>query len=135
MTPRINWKPSVKDLRQFGLILWIGFGLIAGAVWWKGHPETARWLWGVSGSIGLLAILVPRAAQPFYYLWMGFGFVMGSIMSRLVLGLIFFGLITPMAMFFRVRRRDVLWRRKPADIGSFWQDHEDIPKSNYSRLF
>jgi len=135
MTPKINWKPTTKDLRQFGVVIWIGFAILAAIAYWRHHPSVAAWTLIVPGIIGCLAIFAPPMAKPFYWLWMGFGFVLGTIMSRIVLALIYFGLFTPIALFFRLIRRDPLKLRRNERTDSYWQEHPEIHKADYSRLF
>jgi hypothetical protein len=131
---KIKWNPATKDLRQFGWVILIGFGLIGGLLWWRGKHTAADWVWMVSALVSILALTVPALAKPFYWVWMGFGFVMGTIMSRVVLTLIFYGLFTPIALWFKLTGRDVLRRRRPSGE-SYWTPHPEIPASNYERLF
>src|SRR5688572_16920764 len=105
---KVNWRPSDRDLRFFGLVLWIGFGLIGGLLFWRGHREAATIVWAAAGAVGLLAVVLPRAARPFYAAWMGVAFVVGSVVSRVILALFFFGVLTPIGLFFRLRGRDAL---------------------------
>jgi len=135
MTPKINWKPNHAEIRQFGWVLWAGFALIGGFIWWKGYHDTAKIIWSVTTAISLLALLLPSAAKPFYWVWMGFGFVMGSIMSRVVMGIIFFGLITPIALVFRLKKRDELRLRQEPSRDTYWNEHPVISKENRLRMF
>lgn len=134
MTGKINWKPSDKDLREFGLTLWVGFGLIGAITLYRGHSAAAHGMWAMAGAVGLLAILVPSWSKPFYWFWMGLGFVLGQISSRLVMALIYFGVLTPLAILFRMQKRDALGLERPK-TDSYFKDHPEIAKENYSRLF
>ena len=132
MTPRINWMPSNQELRKFGWTLLIGFGVIGLLVFFKGHRATAGWMWGISAFILLLSLTIPVAAKPFYMVWMGLGMVIGSIMSRVVLTIIFFLVLTPVALFFRLTCRDALRIKKTAkDAPTYWNDHPKISDPKY----
>jgi len=137
MIARINWNPNNKDLRIFGLTLIIGFGLIGGLFFWRESLTVAKWMWMGSIGIGGLAILAPPLSRPFYFLWMGLAFVMGTIVSFLILSLIFYGIITPVGMMMRLIGRDALLRKKEATKKqTYWHKHPDmIDKKIYDRLF
>jgi len=61
----------------------------------------------------------------------------GSIMSRIVMMIIFYLVLTPVAFLFRLVGRDELKIKKPANVlGSYWSDHPAITdKSYYDHLF
>jgi hypothetical protein len=132
---KVNWRPDGRELRKFGVTLIVGFGVIGGIARAAGHPTVAAWMWGVSTAAGVLALAVPRAALPVYWAWMGIGFVMGSIVSRLAMAVIFFGIITPLAFVFKVKGRDALGLKKKRE-GGYWTEHPriDDPKA-YDHLF
>lgn len=132
---KINWNPDTQALRQFGWSLLIGFGIIGTIAYLLKRPALAQGCWAIGGGVGLWAILFPFWAKPFYWVWMGIGFVMGSIVSRIVLGLIYFAVFTPVALFFRLRRRDELELKKPQGT-SFWHEHPKITsKESYEHMF
>lgn len=135
LSPRINWKPSSRDLRSFGAIFWTGFLLLGLIPHFRHHAQTAHVVWGVGTFVGLLALLIPPAAKPIYWFWMGFGFVMGNIMSRVILTLFFFVILTPLAIVFRLTSRDELRRQKPKNVDTYWEKHPEIERDNYERLF
>ena len=135
MTPRINWKPSSKEIRQFGTVILIGFGIIGSIFFFQGKKPVALWLWGITGFIFILSYAFPSLAKPFYWLWMGLGFLIGSVMSRLILLIIFFFVLTPVALVFKLMGRDALNRRKH-ESSSYWVEHPPIKdKSYYDHLF
>ena len=64
---------------------------------------------GVIGLSFLVATLVnPDVLLPLNKLWMRFGLLLGMIISPIVMGIIFFGLFTPMSLTMRLFRRDEL---------------------------
>jgi Saxitoxin biosynthesis operon protein SxtJ len=130
----INWTPDSRELRKFGVAIWIGFALIGGAFRFSGHGTTALWMWGSAAAVGALALAWPRAALPFYRVWMGIGFVMGSVVSRLAMVLIFFGVLAPIGLLFKLKGRDALGLKKQGE--SYWTEHPRIEDpSYYDHLF
>ena len=56
----------------------------------------------------LIALIKPDLLLPLNKLWMRFGLLLGSLVNPLVLGIIFFGLFTPIAFLMRIMGRDEL---------------------------
>jgi polyferredoxin len=108
---------SIKDLRRFGLTVGGIFGLIA--VWpLIARGEPARW-WALIAAIGLLlpATLVPAVLQPVHRIWMKAGHALGWINTRILLGIVFYGLVTPLGLIRRVLGKGSMtlaWR-EPAE--------------------
>lgn len=75
----------------------------------------------VGSAILVATILAPRILEPILKAWLKLGDLMGKVVSPLVLGVIFFVLITPIALLTRLFGRDEL-RLKKADVSSYWID-------------
>lgn len=116
--------PSQKVLRQFAGA-GLGFGLlVAGQQWMKyGHQTAALILVSVAVLIGGVGLIHPAAIRWGYTAAMLIAFPIGWVVSQLVLALIFYGLITPLALVSRWRGRDVLLRARP-DSQSLWLPKE-----------
>jgi multisubunit Na+/H+ antiporter MnhG subunit len=139
---KLNWKPSPKEIRQFGAIFGSGFlliGLVKYFWMWS-------WLFERNEKLGLIFILIgivggaigltgTKLALPLYWVWMGVAFVLGNIMSRVVITLIYYGVITPMSFVARLLGRDKLQLKKRA-VQSYWQDIS-LPREpeKYERQF
>ncbi|MBI4677906.1 MAG: hypothetical protein HY748_10020 [Elusimicrobia bacterium] len=67
---------------------------------------------------GALTSALPNMGKPLYKGWMGVAFVIATVVSNAVIALIFYGLITPMALVFKVLGRDCL--RLKRGEGSHW---------------
>lgn len=79
-------------------------------------------LFGVSALLTLAtALLSPDRLQPFNRLWLKLGLLLGRIVSPIVLGCIFFVVITPVALLMRLSGRDEL-RLGTADRASYWTE-------------
>ena len=134
---QINWKPDARALRKFGVAMLVGFGLIGLLLQFGPHhrPLAARVCWGFGAAAGLLGLTGTRAALPVYWAWMGLAFVMGSIMSRVVLTVFYFGMITPMGWGMRLAGRDKL-RLRRRDVKTYWSDlPPPAGKAGYERQF
>lgn len=132
---KINWTPNEKQLKQFGLTILIGMGLIGAFLLWRGFPRTGIGLAAFGAVTAAVSLIAPAAAKPVYMVWMGVAFVMGKIVGTIMLGLVYFGMITPLALGMRLWGRDELRIKKQAG-DSFWRAHPRITDKNYwERLF
>lgn len=99
---------SKKELRSFGLLVGGVFSVIgAWPLLLRGEPVR---LWAVTlgGGLILLGCVLPRALALLYQGWMWIGQTLGWINTRILLGLVFYGLITPTGILFRLMGKDVM---------------------------
>jgi hypothetical protein len=131
----INWKPDKRELRKFGVAMIVGFGVLAALayLWWE-KPTLALVFAIVGGVAGLLGLSGTRAAMIVYLPWMAIAFVMGNVISRVLVAAFFYLLITPMGLFMRVFGKDALQRKNRR--ASMW---DDLPppadRARYERQF
>lgn len=105
--------------RSFGVVFVVFFFLVGALIWWKGgqfHP----WLFGASGLVLWVTLTIPRVLTPFNRAWMTLAELLNRIVSPLVMGVIFFGLFTPMAIVMRMAGRDVMHRKFDKTAASYW---------------
>lgn len=95
--------PDKKGLRDFGLvtsaILVALFGLLFPWLFSGNYP---LWPWWVAGFLSGWALLWPDGLKSVYWAWMWFGNGLGWINSRLILALMFYGIITPIGLILRI---------------------------------
>ena len=117
----IPFKPTAKALRQFAaawLIFFLAFGAHQYLV--RRHPGVGLVLIGMALVIGLLGLVRLAAVRWLFVGWMVVAFPIGWLISLLMLLLMFYGLITPVAVFFRMRGRDLLRRKCAPSATTFW---------------
>jgi len=116
---------SNTTLRQFAA-LWIVF-FAALAMWYglRHGQHTLGYTLGILAfTIGPLGLLWPGFIKPIYTTWMVAVFPVGWLVSNVMLGIVFFLLITPVAIFFKLIGRDPLQRRARREAESYWQTKE-----------
>jgi hypothetical protein len=112
-------RPSENELRSFGVLVGSVFGVIG--VWpllfWGGDVR----VWGIAlgGALILLGGLSPRVLAPVHKVWMQIGYILGWINTRVLLGLVFYGLITPMGLVFRLMGKDVMRQTMTQDSSTY----------------
>jgi len=116
----VDHRFQVKELRQFGLLVGGVFSIIGlWPMFLRGEPLR---LWAVVlGSLLILSgSLVPTWLAPVHRGWMWVGHVLGWINTRIILGVIFYGLITPIGIAFRMLGKDTM-RQSFSDTSSTYR--------------
>ena len=109
--------------RAFGLAFSAVF--VAMGLWpWLRHGEPPR-LWALGGALAFLALalLAPRRLAPLNRLWFRLGLALHAIVSPLVMGLLFYGAVTPMGLLMRALGKDILGLRRN-DGPTYWRDRD-----------
>ena len=110
--------------RKFGFFFAAVFALIAGYFFNEDH-NVATYIFSVLAATFLVVTIFKAAfLLPLNKLWMHFGLLLGKIFSPIVLGIIFFGLFTPIALGMRLAGRDEL-RLKFKKVASFWKHRDE----------
>ena len=124
-------------LRQFAGLWIVFFGAIA--AWQEFHHHRralAILLVVLAVTVGPLGIAWPRAIKPVFVGWMALVYPIGWIVSRIVLGLLFYGLFTPVALVFRIVGRDELSLRPQPQTTTYWHSKPHATdKRQYLRQF
>ena len=112
---------SGRNLRQFAAA-WLIFLLAFGAHQWlaRGHQKTGLILAVLALAVGVPGLIRPNAIRWIYVAAMMVSFPIGWVISRLMVLLMFYGVITPVALFFKLRGRDLLCRKPTPGRASFW---------------
>lgn len=97
-------------------MVFLGIGLLPV---WAGRPARA-WAVAVSVSLLMVTLAAPSLLTPLNRLWMRFGLLLHRLFSPILLGLIFFGMFTPLAWLLRMRQQDLLGLRFDAAADTYW---------------
>jgi len=127
----INLNPDKKTLRQFGVIAFVGFGILAALAYYEklifsfGLGEarlTVVTIFAALGSIALLFSLVaPKANRILYVGLTLLAFPIGFVLSYILMGTLYFLIIGPIAVMFRLFGRDPMHRGYDRDATTYWQ--------------
>ncbi len=124
----MHWHPSDRRLRQFG-ILCLVFSSLLLARWSRHLGETSlahqlaspAFIGAIIVSlIGAVGLFKPLVLRPFYVGWMIAAFPIGWMMTKLILGILFYGVFTPLGVCFRILGRDALCLNLQPETHSYW---------------
>jgi hypothetical protein len=109
---------------SFGRVMagacWVFFALI-----WVLRGHVLLWLVIVGGCFLLLSICCPVVLRPLNYLWFRLGLLLHLIVSPLIMGIVFFGVMTPFALVMRWFGHRFLDKDLEPGLLSYWK-----PKAN-----
>jgi len=127
---------SKSSLRKFGLL--VGGILIALSLWFifRDKWETVRLILLVIGSFLLLAgLFFPFVLKGLYKIWMGLAFAIGWVVSRILIAILFYLVVTPAGFVARLTGKkflDVDMRKKK---DSYWIPKSSEKKNNYEKMY
>ena len=117
----MSTRPPLPTDRSFGFTFAVVFGVVAAWLLYKGSAHWSAAL-GISAIFAAAAVFCARVLHPFNVVWMWFGGVLNRVVSPVILGLIYFAVFTPVALFFAVSGRDALNRKFEPSKPSYWLD-------------
>ena len=118
----IQWNPERKQLRQFAGIWFPAFCALVG---WSIARKTGHWQeieigWAVAGVISIAGLVYPPIIRPVFVGLILLTYPIGWVVSHLLLGLIFYGVVTPTGLILRALGSDSLGLRSPSGE-SMWK--------------
>lgn len=115
----INWRPTGRQLRQFGWICLVAFPFIG---WiWGGSTNTILVLALIGLVVAGLGMAAPEAIKPLFLALTLVATPIGIVLGELAMLLIYFGILLPLGMVFRVMKRDVLQLRFDRKSTTYWR--------------
>ena len=121
--------------RKFGFFFTFIF-VVTSAYFYYSANEIWAYLFMAKALIFLLITLIKSDALiPLNKLWMRFGLLLGMIVSPIVLGIIFFGLFTPIAMLMRLSGRDELRLKFSPEVSHWITRSEPIKSESFKHQF
>jgi hypothetical protein len=124
-----------KQLRSFGLTVGSIFAVIA--IWPViVRDDGVRW-WAVltGGLLIVLGLIFPRSLSSVYKLWMSFGHIMGWINTRVILGFVFYFVVTPIGIIRQLLGKDPMGKKIECELNSYRIIRKPRPASHLSRQY
>lgn len=113
--------------RAFGFVFSAVFVILAVLLYRKGMVPYALGTFLVSLAFLIITLTVPRVLAPANRLWTYFGLLLHKVINPVVMGGIFFIVLTPVAVVMRIAGRDVVFRKPDQEAKSYWIEREPGP--------
>jgi polyferredoxin len=120
----LKFDPSPREVKQF-TTLWLpaAFAILGGIVWYaSGSLRIPALLWSIGIVLGVAGTLSPLLGRVLFIAWMSLTYPIGWVMSHLLLGLIYFGVMTPVGLVLRAFGRDRLERELDRSAPTYWTE-------------
>ena len=121
--------------RNFGFFFTCVFAAAAAYFYYSTNVSWANVLIAIALVFLLITLLKSETLLPLNKLWMRFGLLLGMIVSPIVLGIIFFGLFTPIAMLMRIIGRDELKLKLSQRESNWITRSEAIESESFKQQF
>jgi hypothetical protein len=130
----INWAPSDRQLRQFGLTALVALPSLA---WlWGGGQQWNLWLLSTGIATAILAWIRPRILRPVFVGLSLVTFPIGLVTGEFTLLVMFLAVFLPTGLLFRVLKRDPLQRKFDRQSSSYWAPkRQPCSVAQYFRLW
>jgi hypothetical protein len=118
----IDLHPTDRVLRQIAVAWLVVLGMLGGNQWLvRGHARAGLALVAVAVAVGLAGLLRPTAVRWIFVACTVAAFPIGWVVSQVMLLVLFVGVITPIALLFKLQGRDRLSRRRNPGQQSYWK--------------
>jgi hypothetical protein len=130
-----NIKTSNKDIRSFGITIGIILFIISVTLFYY-DKSSYQIIAYIGGGFIALGTIIPILLKPVYILWMTFAILLGWVMTRVILIIIFYFIMTPIGLLTRLLGEDFLALKK-SNSGSYWNNRDQSVELNqdYEKQF
>ncbi|HEX7343019.1 MAG TPA: SxtJ family membrane protein [bacterium] len=131
-------KITPKDIRLWALVMTAALAVVGTVqllIWH--HQRAAVIFWILGGIFFVPGLLFPSVLTPIFKLWLKLAAALAWFNTRLVLGLTFFLVFTPIGLILRLFRKDLIKERFDPQAKSYWIDRPSAPfdRTRYEKQF
>ena len=125
-------EPTSRDLTVLAFLFLFIFTVIGCySMFWKGNES--GYIWVCVGLVLLAARLIPPLFRQIYKYWINFSVVLGYFVSRTILTIVFFIIVTPTGLIMKMLCKDPMERKIDSDKDSYWIPKEQEPDQSVER--
>jgi hypothetical protein len=129
-------EPTAKDLNILALVFLVVPGIVGGLALWKGSFK--GWYW-IGAGVALATIrLIPPLFRAIYRVWVSMAITVGYFVSRIILTIIFFLVMTPLGLIMALVGKDPMERKIDPEASSYWlarENEKDQSIERYEKQF
>jgi hypothetical protein len=129
-------KESKNDLKKFGLTVGTVLLLIGALLFYFTKPS-AIYFAGIGGFLILSGLIAPTILKPLNKAWMSLAIVLGFVMTRVILSILYFLILTPIGLIAKVFGKKFLDLKIDKNKTSYWEIREkrSFSPEEYERQF
>ena len=131
-----NIRSEKSDLRKFGITIGIILVMIAGFLFWK-EKESFQIFLTVGAVLCIFGVVIPVILKPIYWIWMIFATILGWIMTRVILSLLFYVIFTPIGLLPRLFGKkfiELMWNKSDSTYWNY-RSGSVFEKEKYEKQF
>ena len=114
-----NSNIKISSNRNFGLVFFIVFLIVT--IWPITYDEPVRiWSAIISSVFLILGLMNSKLLSPLNKLWFKFGMILGAIVSPVVMGVVFFLVVTPIGLIMKIIGKDLLNKKYDKKKRTYW---------------
>lgn len=133
VSARLSGPYTAAAGRKFGLTVGLAFLVLSAIARWRGHPTTLIVLGSLGAVLVVAGLIVPTLLGPVERAWMGMAKVISKITTPIFLGVVYFVVLTPIALLRRGFGGSALVHRSGGH--GFWLDRSESGRSSLDRQF
>ena len=112
-------KIKISSNRNFGLVFFIIFLIVS--LWPLTYGGSIRiWLVIISMVFLILGLMNSKLLTPLNKLWVKFGMILGTIVAPIIMGVVFFLVVTPIGLVMRIMGKDLLNKKYDKKKKTYW---------------
>jgi hypothetical protein len=125
-----------KDLRKFGILVGGVFLILCALIFFTGGSELFRWTFLILGGFLFISgLIIPAILKRVYLIWMTGALVLGWVMSRVIITILFFFILTPITLIAKIFGKKFLDLDFGESKSSYWVIREAEKKINYTKMY
>ncbi|MBT8377590.1 MAG: hypothetical protein KJN64_00010 [Ignavibacteria bacterium] len=129
-------KETKKDLRNFGLSVGIVLVIIAAVLFYSGK-SSATYFAIIGAVLILAAVIYSKILKPLNKIWMSLAIVLGFFMSRVILTILFYLVLTPIGLLAKLFGKKFMKLEYDKSVDTYWEKRQvkEKNKLDYKRQF
>ena len=131
-----NIKSEKSDLRKFGITVGLILMIVSGFLFWK-EKESFQILITSGAILLILGVTIPVILKYIYWVWMIFATIIGWIMTRVILSLMFYVIFTPIGFILRLFGKQFIELNWNKTDSTYWKYRTKsiFEKEDYEKQF
>ena len=127
---------SRSEQRKFGIVMAVAITVVT-LLHWLIRGDLTAWPFYLAAAFLILGLIAPPVLKPIFIIWMKFALVLNWIITRVLLSVIFYGMITPMRFAMSLVGNDPLKRELLPDAETYWEAPDEQPEdpARYENMY